>query len=256
MISSLRRAVGVVTAAGVIGGLALVAPAAQAAPAPETTPRVAAPFLPDGGGRPPQYKIQFQQLSKAKQKQVKVANYILNKALSKKGTLDYKKANAYDKRETAIRRQVAAGVLWSGRKVTNISRAERAKVKKYLPKKRASAFSLTNSRGLPDGPKCTGNSGWRNIYDQYGTKRGYMVLLNSCETSNVVIAAGMCAFVGAIVTLASGSPYAAGVGATAAICGLGGLLIDEVRDWSNTKSVAISVVSNPIGMLTLGVTPQ
>jgi hypothetical protein len=259
----LRNLLGAMIALGLAVSLLGSARPAAAAPRPQS-PLVLSPTTPDGAGRLPSYRFEYRKLSKAKRTDARAAVNIIRNSVSNKGkTLNYTKANKYDKGRTAARRQVAAAYLWAGKKITNISKAELKKVKKYVPKKKRprrfdARTPVENLRILWDAnPACTGRSGWKTLYDKYGDRRGWALYLNKCETANLKAGAVTVGFVTGVlaISMATKPPAAAALGTVAAIAGLGAGVIDTVQDYSATGSIWFTVVSSPIGLIIM-VRPQ
>ena len=258
-----RNLLGAMVALGLAVSLLGGARPAAAVPRPQS-PLVLSPITSDGAGRLPSYRYEYRKLSRAKRTDARAAVNIIRNSVSNKGkTLDYKKANKYDKGRTAARRQVAAAYLWAGKKVTNIGKAELKKVKKYVPKKKRPRLfdartPVENLRILWDAnPACTGRSGWKTLYDKYGARRGWALYLNKCETANLKAGAVTVGFVTGVlaISMASKPPAAAALGTVAAIAGLGAGVIDTLQDYSLTGSIWFTVVSSPIGLVIM-VRPQ
>lgn len=153
MIRPFRAALAALVAGSV---MALVAPTANALPVQPSAP--AAP-MPIGGGP----LRDDNQLSKVQKKDVSAVVNIFNHAWNKKKkTLDYRKANTYDKGRTTTRRQMARGVVAGGGKLTHISKAERAKVMKIktktLKKRSSSRMSASSSRAELRATQCKGRN--------------------------------------------------------------------------------------------------
>lgn len=243
------RPLGVFVALGVILTLFGGAQPASADPVPQT-PRVASPGTRDGAGEVPRYRYDYSQLSKAKKADAQAASNIIAKATSKSAQiLDYKKANKYDKGRTTARRQVAAGYLWAGKKVTHLTKTEKKKVQKYIPKKKAGkGFSDLRTRSDKK-VVCEGKSGWVTIYDKYGTRRGWAIYLDSCETQNLKMAFYGVGFISAVVAIGAKQPHVSGaLGTVAAICGLGGGIIETLAFYSTKHAIFFVVLSTPVGI--------
>lgn len=252
-----RTLLGVVVALGMTTSLLVAVGPAEAASRPQSPP-VLAPNSPDGAGTVPSYRYEYRKLSKAKRSDASAAVNIIRKSVTNKGkTLNYRKANKYDNGRTTARRQVAAAYLWAGKKITNVSKAELKKIKKYVPKKKRprkfdARTEIQDLKILLDAnPACTGKSGWRTLYDKHGSRRGWAVYLNRCETANLKAGALTVAFVTGIlaISVSSKPPAAAALGTVAAIAGLGGGVIDILQDYSVSGSIYFTVISSPIGLI-------
>jgi hypothetical protein len=95
----LRNLLGAMIALGLAVSLLGSARPAAAAPRPQS-PLVLSPTTPDGAGRLPSYRFEYRKLSKAKRTDARAAVNIIRNSVSNKGkTLNYTKANKYDKAE-------------------------------------------------------------------------------------------------------------------------------------------------------------
>lgn len=226
-----------------IGGASLTVPA-------QASPRIATP---DAEGQPPRFRVEWRSVPKAKKKQIQVAVDIIRRAVSKDGkTLDYKKANKYDKGEVGVRRQLAATYLWSGRKVSHISKAELKKVKKHISKKKKPK-GFSHERVQSFGTSCPGNSGVTTVYDKHGARRGWAVYLNQCQTTAITATMQGIGATTAILAISLGKKRpdaAAACGIVSIFSLIGAYAVDEVRNYSSTQSVYFLSLSSPIGMVT------
>ena len=167
-------------------------------------------------------------------------------------TLDYKKANKHDKGEVSVRRQLAATYLWSGRKVSHISKTELKKVKKYISKKKKpKGFTLDDAQSF--GTSCPGKSGVATVYDKHRARRGWAVYLNRCQTTAITATMQGIGATTAIMAISLGKKrpdVAAACGIVSIFSLIGAYVVDEVRNYSSTQSVYFLSLSSPIGMVT------
>lgn len=152
-------------------------------------------------------------ISKTKKADIKTVSAIKRHALSKdRKTLNYNKANRYDRGRTRTRRQFAAYWHWMGRKTSHISKPERAKVKRYLPKRSyASIRDDDPSKAVePEGsPAFTTDKGCTGVTKFSKAKSlilpdtwRYIYKLNSCHTNAVRYTMNITAAVGAVLAIA------------------------------------------------------
>ena len=186
------------------------------------------------------------------EKQIQAAVDIVLRAVSKDGkTLDYKKANKHDKGEVGVRRQLAATYLWSGRKVSHISKTELKKVKKYISKKKKpKGFTLDDAQSF--GTSCPGKSGVATVYDKHRARRGWAVYLNRCQTTAITATMQGIGATTAILAISLGKKRPDVAAACGIVCLslIGAYVVDEVRNYSSTQSVYFLSLSSPIGMVT------
>lgn len=231
--------------------LALLAGTTTAGAAPtDTTPAVAAAASKDSP-----HKDWRKALNKGQKADVLAGTRIFQKAVNKsQTTLDYKKANKYDNGRTTARRQFAAGWLYWGKKISNISKAERKKVRSYLPKAplpspallRAKALLSADAKAdlLREGPACTGvtktvTKRWPSYGGGDMTADFYF---NSCDTDLIIAAGGGAAVltgvIGAMVKNAAATGIIAVVGG---IIGLGAVWFDYCQRRSGVDATIYRV---------------
>lgn len=178
-----------------VASLALVAsaaPMAEAAPAAPPPPQTAQGWA-TGGSTGWKARGDDRKLSKTTQANLKIARTISEKAINKsRTTLDYGKANKYDKGKVTLRRQFAAGWLWSGKKISHISSAELKAVKREIPAQALAHKPLkTKAYGLAlVGPAKAANSKCTGVTKSVqkaakGKPWDWWYYYNSCKTNDI-----------------------------------------------------------------------
>jgi hypothetical protein len=192
------------------------------------------PTAPDQAGRsaPPNPKHhKFSQLSKSEKAAIKLAARLDAKA-TKGRVLDYKRANKYDRGEVLFRRKFTAGWLSTGGKVVNISRNERKKVHRFIPKGDKYWMLPKNSFGVP---QCSG----KTKYVQRGRvgRPGYRAesWYNSCDTAKLLWVYGATSLL--LGGVAMYPPITAVAGPMSVLMGLGVLYVTYRRDLSKMMAV-------------------
>jgi len=153
------------------------------------------------------------EISKSRKADLKAVLSIERHALSEdRETLNYKKANKYDRGRTKARRQFAAYWRWMGGKTTHITKAERAKVKKYVPDKSyasikdddpPTAAAPEGSPAVANAKVCTGVTKFSKARSRIIPDTGrYIYKLNSCHTNAVRYTMNTTAAVGVILAVA------------------------------------------------------
>ena len=194
-------------------------------------------------------------LNKSQKADVLAGTRIFQKSINKAHTtLDYKKANKYDNGRNTARRQFAAGWLYWGKRISHISKAERKKVRAYLPTTPLPSPALLRAKGLltadakadllKAGLACTGVSkqdtkSWPSYGGGDMTADFYF---NSCDTDIIIAAGGVAAVlagvIGAMVKHAAATGIIAVVGG---IMGLGAVWFDYCQRRSGVDATIYRV---------------
>lgn len=176
-----------------------------------------------------------QNLSKKKKSTIAAVKSIYRAVDKKKHTLDYKKANKYDKGKTTTRRKFAAGYLWTGGKIKNISKTELKRVKKYLPKKSYSKVRAMGKRGSGDSPaRCTGVT--KLTTKQKGPWFDNHYYYNSCDTATIIYVMDQVAVLGGLL-IGAAKPGAGA--ALAALVTAGNNTLKRAKDRSDLGAVIV-----------------
>lgn len=232
--------------------IAPLTPPADATPRPPAPATTASQRGDDGGS-----SNDRRTLSQGRQDKIHVASSIYRKATEKNGkVLNYNKAKKYDLSDARARRQFAAVYLWAGRKITHLSKGERAKVKAATPKAArkvkphglttpatASGQGLLTAQKLGGSPfpkKCTGISKVV-AYNQKGPKFENYIWLNSCETRSLELWMSIAAGAAGVMALVS-APSGAGpvlFGVTAAALVAGKEYVTKQKEDSSVSAVIV-----------------
>lgn len=119
---------------------------------------------------------------------------MVQKAKSKHGRYDYRKMNKYDNTHVKWRREAAAYLIWLGKDVTHLSRAERKKVEAFKPKRPYAKVKFDDGGAVPavrrggngGGKVCTGWTGYLitdSVQLPFPGIVKYWIFLNSCHTN-------------------------------------------------------------------------
>jgi hypothetical protein len=148
-----------------------------------------------------------------------------------RNVLDYRAADTYDRGRVTFRRKFAAGVLVSGGRITHLSKAERRRVRAYIPKG-------DPYRALPhdarDRPKCQGYSG--DLVRKKPRPRHTEVWYNSCQTALIIFASTSIAALVGVLGVFPLLTFTAVV--VSAIVALGTAYIAYRRDLSPVMSIS------------------
>ncbi|WP_375422801.1 hypothetical protein [uncultured Friedmanniella sp.] len=137
---------------------------------------------------------------------------LVQKAKTKHGHYDYRKMDKYDNNHVKWRRQAAAYLIWLGKDVTHLSRAERKKVQTFKPKRSFAKVKFDDddevlavrNAGNGGGKVCTGWTGYLisdSVQVPFPGIFKYWLFLNSCHTNALkyamIVEAGAFALFGA-----------------------------------------------------------
>jgi len=169
---------------------------------------------------------------------IKWANDLRKKAVTRsavtgQSTLNYAKAIKYDKGKTKDRRKFVAGFQMAGGYVTRISKKSQKAVNAYkIPNEVVYKELPKNPFGVP---YCQGSN---KMVKYKKSNYNYRWYRDSCKTALIIAALGGVALVAGVVALYF-PPSASFLGTVTAICAIGTVAVDYMRDTSKLNAVWI-----------------
>lgn len=170
-------------------------------------------------------------LSAGQKADVRASTSIYKHAWSKKTrTLNYAKADKFDLGRARARRQFTRALIYTGARVTHLSKAERRKVMAYQPARRVS----------PAATFCEGDSRYTYVNPR-GPRFIYRQWLNSCQTDALLQWMKGCATIAGILAgLSLAVPPALSITlATTVLCVLGGAVVEHYQNVSSLSAIWI-----------------